>query len=58
MKKAYQSPETEVVNVVMESMMAGSVGTPDAGIDPEGSVNAGSIESRRNSLWDDDEEDF
>lgn len=56
MKKAYQSPETEVVNVVMESMIASS--GPNAGLNPDGApVDAEAIESRRSSLWD-DEEDF
>ena len=43
MKKTYINPETEVVLIATQQMLASS---PNAGLNPSGSVDAGSIESR------------
>ena len=43
MKKTYINPETEVVLIATQQMLATS---PNAALDPSQSVDAGSIESR------------
>jgi hypothetical protein len=43
MKKIYLKPELEIVKIHMTNMLAAS---PNAGLDPSQSVNAGSIDSR------------
>ena len=56
MKKNYQIPVCKVVKIATISIIAST--TPDAVLNPKGSVEAGSIESRRgSSIWDDEEEE-
>ena len=52
MKKTYLKPETIVNMLHMENMLL--AGSPKAGVDPSKNVNAGSIESRGGSDWDDE----
>lgn len=58
MKKIYMSPDTEVLNINVPSIMTGSPGTPDAPVDPGEEVDPDEIESRRrnNNCWDDEDE--
>ncbi len=53
MKKTYLKPETVVNMLHMENMLL--AGSPTAGVDPTGSVDAASIESRGYSDWDDED---
>ena len=55
MKKTYIQPATNVTVVAMQQMICGS-NDPTATINPNGSVNAADVESRRGGFWDDDEE--
>lgn len=54
MKKTYNKPEMLVIKIAVRSLMAGSIGKG------EGTINAGSSDSRRGSYWDDgdDAEDY
>lgn len=54
MKKTYIQPSIEVHRIETANMIAGS--TPQVGINRNGSVEAGSVESRGFFDWDDDEE--
>ncbi len=60
MKAIYQKPETEMIVVAAQQLMAGSLGNPEDGFDisdaPETGATDGNL-SRRHSIWD-DEEDF
>ncbi|MBR4898637.1 MAG: hypothetical protein IKZ48_07630 [Prevotella sp.] len=59
MKKIYLSPDTEVLSIIVPSIMTGSPGTPDAQVDPgEEEVDPEDIESRRNHNRWDDEDDY
>ena len=55
MKKRYEMPEVQVMKIKTTTMLAGS---PDAVINPNGSVDAGLVESRRerNNDWEDEDE--
>ena len=55
MKKIYQKPETLTVKITSSNILSAS--NPQVGLDPDESVDAGSVESRRNNLWDEDEEE-
>ena len=56
MKKNYQIPECKVVKIATISIIAST--SPNAAVNLNRSVDAGSIESRRGfSIWDDDEEE-
>lgn len=61
MKAIYQKPETEMIVVAAQQLMAGSLGNPEDGFNIDGapettSETSGNL-SRRHSIWD-DEEDF
>ena len=59
MKKAYFAPETEIVNVQVESLMVVSAGEgTDLDVTVSGTEynNDITVLSRGSSLWDDDEE--
>ena len=57
MKKIYQHPETITVSVCTTPLLTAS--DPKVLIDTDGSVNAASLEGRRNrNLWDDEDDDF
>ena len=57
MKKTYFAPETEIVNVQVESLMVVSAGEgTDLDVTVAGDYEEGiEVLSRRGSLWDDDE---
>lgn len=56
MKKVYVKPCMLTQQVTVQKIICAS--DPGATINPNGSVEAGSIDSRRSStLWDDDEEE-
>jgi len=55
MKKIYQTPETVTMRIATPMILAAS--DPQVVLDPTESVDAGSVESRRNNLWDEDEEE-
>ncbi len=54
MKKTYISPVMNVITIEQHLMQ--TMSTPKAAINSNGSVDAGSVESRRGDFWDDDEE--
>ena len=57
MKKTYFAPETEIVNVQVESLMAVSGEGNNLDVTVAGDYEEGiEVLSRRGSLWDDDEE--
>ena len=56
MKKTYISPDMNVITIE-QHLMADPTSAPGVGINSSGSVDAGSVESRRGGLWDDDDED-
>lgn len=57
MKKTYITPTMTVVKETW-SLLTASQGQPTVTISRDGSVDAGSVESRRGfSFWDDDEEE-
>ena len=60
MKTAYLKPETDMIIVTAQQLMAGSMGPVEDGFNmgdgPETSEGSGNL-SRR-SIWDDVEEDF
>ena len=56
MKKTYMKPESTVTIIHMSNAILEN-STPYVLIDKDGSVDAGSVDSRRGgSLWDDDED--
>lgn len=63
MKKNYQQPTTRVITLNTTMMICGSIsevsGVTGLGVDNNGTEDAGITmgNSRRNSLWDDDEEE-
>lgn len=63
MKKTYQQPTTLVIGLTTTTMVCTSIigvsGVTDLGVSNEDTDEAGITtgNSRRNSLWDDDEED-
>ena len=58
MKKTYMKPDTLLIKVRMDKMIADSA--PTAGIDNSDSksIGANSVESRRGGLWDDDDDEY
>lgn len=56
MKKIYNSPELRIVNIATTSIIAASVDVKGAPAHSTGGTLSGS--RRRNSVWDDEEEDF
>lgn len=58
MKKVYEFPVTDVMELSPSVILTGSVEEPNAGINPDDDVDAGDIESRRrNNVWDDEEDE-
>lgn len=58
MKKVYEFPVTDVMELSPSVILTGSVEEPNAGINPDDDVDAGAIESRRrNNVWDDEEDE-
>ena len=56
MKKIYIQPSLEVTKIQTQSMIAGS--TPKVIVDTdEDAIDAGTVESRRRDMWDDEEEE-
>ena len=60
MKKIYNSPVTELINIQLGTMIAGSLGTmsTDGGeVDMKTQELAGGVEgeARSNSIWDDED---
>lgn len=57
MKKTYNSPELRIVNIAATRILAGSLTQSVKGNEhSSGGTLSGS--RRRNSVWDDEEEDF
>ena len=54
MKKIYEIPELAVVKLDLENIVAAS--NPEIIVDTTEDVNAEEVESRRNNIWDDEEE--
>lgn len=54
MKKTYIQPATLITRLAIQKMIC--LSDPAAVINTSGSVSADKIESRRYSLWDEDEE--
>lgn len=53
MKKKYIRADTVEMKIQLSHLITTS--DPDVIVDPQGSVDAGSVESRRNNVWDDDD---
>lgn len=58
MKKIYNSPELRIVNIATTSIIAASVTAGVQGAPEHSTGGTLSGSRRRNTLWDDDEEDF
>ncbi len=57
MKKDYMTPESKVVTITLTLLDNTSPGIPKANIDPNDTVDAEDMESRRSfSIWGADEE--
>lgn len=54
MKKIYEIPELAVVKLELVNIVAAS--NPEIIVDTTEDVNAEVVESRRNNIWDDEEE--
>ena len=54
MKKIYEIPELAVVKLDLVDIVAAS--NPEIIVDTTEDVNAEEVESRRNNIWDDEEE--
>jgi len=58
MKKVYELPMTNVIEISTSVILAGSAGVPNAQVDPNEDIDADEIESRRhNDVWDDEDEE-
>ena len=63
MKATYQKPATDTMSISVAQIMTGSnnYGTPEAGQDlgtaQETDATSGNLSRRRNTVWDDEEED-
>jgi len=56
MKKTYMKPSTQLITLNTKPLLSAS--DPVVGINRDGHVNAGAVESRRShSIWDDDEDE-
>ena len=56
MKKTYMKPSTQLITLDTKLLLNAS--NPSVSINNGGSVDAGSVESRRShSIWDDDEDE-
>jgi hypothetical protein len=57
MKKAYINPETSIVLLTMQSMIAASVEGFKSQLDDDNTISTEEMLSRRrNNVWDDEEE--
>ena len=57
MKKTYINPETDIVLLAVQHMIAASVDGFNKTLDDENTIDTGDMLSRRhNSVWDDEEE--
>lgn len=54
MKKIYEIPELAVVKLDLENIVAAS--NPEIIVDTTEEVGAEEVESRRNNIWDDEED--
>jgi hypothetical protein len=54
MKKIYENPTTTVVKIVTNHLMVGSESIPVSETNYDGETT---IESRRGTIWDDEEDD-
>ena len=60
-KKAYNSPETEVVEIKIEQLMGVVVGSNPEGITSDDEPDEGGDDNhsrRRRNVWDEEEEDW
>lgn len=55
MKKIYENPTTTVVKIVTNHLMVGSESIPVSETNYNGSAT---IESRRGTIWDDEDEEY
>ena len=56
MKKIYFAPNTVIVNIMVQQILAGSPGDQVLNRNAAAISNGNDIGSRRGSFWDDDEE--
>ena len=56
MKKTYIQPSTLVMNVAMQQMICTSGFTMGISKDSNDAIDAGVVESRSSSAWDDDDD--